>query len=65
MIRFCFFFKKKIEKVKATFIMYFFKKKLKIPDEINGHLLGKFIANQIFEIDRHLFHKFASQKPKK
>ena len=45
--------------------MYFFKKKLKIPDEINGHLLGKFIANQIFEIDRHLFHKFASQKPKK
>jgi integral membrane protein len=51
--------------VKATFIMYFFKKKVKIPDEINDHLLGRLIPNEIFEIDRHLFHKFALQNPLK
>ena len=51
--------------VKATFMRYFFKKKVKIPNEINGHLLGKLIANKIFKRDRHLFHKFAFQKPLK
>ena len=30
---------------KATFIRYFFKKKVKIPDEKNDQLLGKLIAN--------------------
>jgi len=51
--------------IKATFIRCFFKKKVKIPDEINGHLLGKLIANKIFKRDRFLFHKFAFQKPLK